>query len=59
MDRLENNSSREIATPTLTNVLAVLAAVAMFFSTLEYLIPKPVPFFRVSLMAVRFCRSSR
>ena len=31
------------------NLFAVLAAVAMFFSTLEYLIPKPVPFFRVGL----------
>jgi len=30
-------------------MLAMLAAVAMFFSTLEYLIPKPVPFFRVGL----------
>jgi heptaprenyl diphosphate synthase len=59
MDRLENDPPREPAAPTLTNVLAVLAAVAMFFSTLEYLIPKPVPFFRVSLMAVRFCQSSR
>ena len=27
----------------------MLAAVAMFFSTLEYLIPKPVPFFRIGL----------
>ncbi len=34
---------------SLANMLAMLAAVAMFFSTLEYLIPKPVPFFRVGL----------
>jgi len=31
------------------NTLAMLAAAAMFFSTLEYLIPKPVPFFRIGL----------
>lgn len=31
------------------DVLALLAAVAMFCSTLEYLIPKPLPFFRVGL----------
>lgn len=36
-------------TGSLANMLAMLAAVAMFFSTLEYLIPKPVPFFRVGL----------
>lgn len=30
-------------------MLAMLAAAAMFFSTLEYLIPKPVPFFRIGL----------
>ena len=30
-------------------MLAMLAASAMFFSTLEYLIPKPVPFFRIGL----------
>lgn len=30
-------------------MLAMLAATAMFFSTLEYLIPKPVPFFRIGL----------
>jgi len=30
-------------------MLAILGAVAMFFSTLEFLIPKPVPFFRVGL----------
>lgn len=30
-------------------MLAMLAAVSMFFSTLEFLIPKPVPFFRVGL----------
>ncbi len=35
--------------PSLANLLAILAALAMFFSTLEYLIPKPVPFFRVGL----------
>lgn len=31
------------------NILAMLAAASMFFSTLEYLIPKPVPFFRIGL----------
>lgn len=31
------------------NTLAMLAAAAMFFSTLEYLIPKPLPFFRIGL----------
>lgn len=35
--------------PSLANILATLAAVAMFCSTLEYLIPKPVPFFRIGL----------
>ncbi len=35
--------------PSLANILAVLGAVAMFFSTLEFLIPKPVPFFRIGL----------
>ncbi len=34
---------------TLNAMLAMLAAVAMFFSTLEYLIPKPVPFLRIGL----------
>ncbi|WP_018527402.1 Gx transporter family protein [Alkalispirochaeta alkalica] len=33
--------------PSLTDLLALLAAVAIFCSTLEYLIPKPVPFFRI------------
>lgn len=48
--------------PSLANILAMLAAVAMFFSTLEYLIPKPVPFFRVGLanlpilVVIRFFR---
>tara|TARA_B100000614_G_C14527765_1_gene485219 strand:+ start:773 stop:1336 length:564 start_codon:yes stop_codon:yes gene_type:complete len=47
---------------SLANMLAMLAAVAMFFSTLEYLIPKPVPFFRVGLanlpilVVIRFFR---
>lgn len=36
----------------LLNMLAILAAVSMFGSTLEYLIPKPVPFFRVGLANV-------
>ena len=35
--------------PSLANILATLAAVAMFCSTLEYLIPKPVPFLRIGL----------
>jgi len=35
--------------PSLANILAILGAVAMFFSTLEFLIPKPVPFFRIGL----------
>ncbi|MDA3948905.1 MAG: Gx transporter family protein [Spirochaeta sp.] len=35
--------------PELANILAILGAVAMFFSTLEFLIPKPVPFFRIGL----------
>ncbi|MFP4212402.1 MAG: Gx transporter family protein, partial [Alkalispirochaeta sp.] len=35
--------------PELADMLAILGAVAMFFSTLEFLIPKPVPFFRVGL----------
>jgi heptaprenyl diphosphate synthase len=62
MDRLDEHPPSELAAPTLTNVLAVLAAVAMFFSTLEYLIPKPVPFFRVGLanlpilLVIRFFR---
>jgi heptaprenyl diphosphate synthase len=62
MDRSESISPSNPAVPTLTNVLAVLAAVAMFFSTLEYLIPKPVPFFRVGLanlpilLVIRFFR---
>ena len=34
---------------SVANMLAMLAAVTMFFSTLEYLIPKPVPFFRIGL----------
>lgn len=48
--------------PTLANLLAILAAVAMFLSTLEYLIPKPVPFFRIGfaniplLVTMRFFR---
>lgn len=33
-------------------MFAILAAVSMFGSTLEYLIPKPVPFFRVGLANV-------
>ena len=37
---------------TLLNMLAILAAVSMFGSTLEYLIPKPVPFFRIGLANV-------
>lgn len=36
-------------TPSLANILAILAATAMFFSTLEYLVPKPVPFLRIGL----------
>lgn len=42
-------SSTDSLVGSLANMLAMLAAVAMFFSTLEYLIPKPVPFFRVGL----------
>lgn len=54
MDRLRRSEiplSSQIPTATHTrqNLLAMLAAVAMFFSTLEFLIPKPVPFFRVGL----------
>ncbi len=41
--------SQTSGTPSLANILAMLAAVAIFFSTLEYLIPKPVPFFRIGL----------
>ena len=49
-------------TVSLENILAMLAAVAIFFSTLEFLIPKPVPFFRVGLanipilLVIRFFR---
>lgn len=39
----------ESDSPSLANILAILAATAMFFATLEYLIPKPVPFFRIGL----------
>lgn len=46
MDQAASLSERGAS---LANMLAMLAAVAMFFSTLEYLIPKPVPFFRVGL----------
>lgn len=31
------------------NVIALMGALCLFFSTLEYLIPKPVPFFRLGL----------
>jgi heptaprenyl diphosphate synthase len=41
--------SHSAPTPSVANMLAILAATAMFFSTLEYLIPKPVPFFRIGL----------
>lgn len=37
------------SSPSLVNLLAMLAALAMFLSTLEYLVPKPVPFFRIGL----------
>ncbi|WP_083943986.1 Gx transporter family protein [Alkalispirochaeta americana] len=43
------DSSRAAPVPSLTDLLALLAAVAIFCSTLEYLIPKPVPFFRIGL----------
>ncbi|MFW5828515.1 MAG: Gx transporter family protein [Alkalispirochaeta sp.] len=46
MDQAPSLEDRGVS---LANMLAMLAAVAMFFSTLEYLIPKPVPFFRVGL----------
>ena len=36
----------------LLNMLAILAAVSMFSSMLEYWIPKPVPFFRVRMANV-------
>lgn len=40
--------------PSKDAILAMLAAVSMFFSTLEFLIPKPVPFLRVGLANLPF-----
>lgn len=40
---------RHDAPASLGNILAVLAATAIFLSTLEYLVPRPVPFFRIGL----------
>lgn len=34
---------------TTLELLAFLGAVSLFFSTIEYIIPKPVPFFRLGL----------
>ena len=45
----DHRSTYHQPAPSLANILAILAAVAMFLSTLEYLIPKPVPFFRIGL----------
>lgn len=64
MDRNNEGAAREAARspdrlPTLTNILAILAAVAMFFSTLEYLIPKPVPFFRIGLANIPILATMR
>jgi heptaprenyl diphosphate synthase len=48
MDRLSQQPRQAgRPAPELADMLAILGAVAMFFSTLEFLIPKPVPFFRV------------
>jgi len=36
-------------TETRYDVIALMGALCLFFSTLEYLIPKPIPFFRLGL----------
>ena len=45
----DSAATAESHAPELVNILAMLGAVALFFSTLEFLIPKPVPFFRIGL----------
>lgn len=42
---MRSNQGRD----TTLELIAFLGAVSLFFSTIEYLIPKPVPFFRLGL----------
>lgn len=42
---MSSNQGRD----TTLELIAFLGAVSLFFSTIEYLIPKPVPFFRLGL----------
>lgn len=49
MGRLLQSTAMTISDEDRGRLIALLAATAMFLSTLEYLIPKPVPFLRIGL----------
>lgn len=42
-------SGRPPRAPVRTDLVAFFGALSLFFATLEYLIPKPIPFFRLGL----------